>query len=265
MWPFCLGTLPWFFFVILSLQIPILGASVLASLGNPRAGRSDRCPTRSLQLGLSKLKRLLTSMCRWPLPHVFRSFNNDLECFSAIRSLYIISPEWAGPVSLCPPWPISSPVHSPMLLVSSRTSTLLHVGPWHHFPYDLDKGTCRPRFNIFCPSPRSFTPSWSLDHLESCSLRVLSFVGLHDVLTRCLMNFTRKSPCWGVRKSDGVPKHKVHEQDSQGLRNGDKESPKACTRLKSCESLFTCPRTAFYRETNGLLHYENTLESKEYS
>jgi hypothetical protein len=73
----------------------------------------------------------------------------------------------------------------------------------------------------------------------------LSFVGLHDVLTRCLMNFTRKSPCCGVRKSDGVPKHKVHEQDSQELRNGDKESPKACTRLKSCESLYTCPRTPF--------------------
>jgi hypothetical protein len=116
-------------------------------------------------------------MCRRPLPHVSRSFNNDLECFSAIRSLFIISPEWARPVGLGPPWPISSPVHSPLLLVSSRTSTLLHVGPWHHFPCGLDKGTCRPRFNIFCPSPRSFTPScfrpwtvWSHVHFVSCLL-----------------------------------------------------------------------------------------------
>jgi hypothetical protein len=46
---------------------------------------------------------------------------------------------------------------------------------------------------------------------------------------------------------------------------GDKESPRDCSRLKSCESLYTCPRTPFYRETKGLLHSENTLESKEYS
>jgi hypothetical protein len=45
----------------------------------------------------------------------------------------------------------------------------------------------------------------------------------------------------------------------------DKESPKDCSRLKSCESLYTCPRTLFYKETKGLLHSENTLESKEYS
>jgi hypothetical protein len=46
---------------------------------------------------------------------------------------------------------------------------------------------------------------------------------------------------------------------------GDKESLKDCSRLKSCESLYTCPHAPFYRETNGLLHSENTLESKEYS
>jgi hypothetical protein len=46
---------------------------------------------------------------------------------------------------------------------------------------------------------------------------------------------------------------------------GDKESPKDCSRLKNCESLYTCPRAPFYRETKGLLHSENTLESKEYS
>jgi hypothetical protein len=34
---------------------------------------------------------------------------------------------------------------------------------------------------------------------------------------------------------------------------------------KECESPYTCPRTAFYRETNGLLHSENTLELEEYS
>jgi hypothetical protein len=33
---------------------------------------------------------------------------------------------------------------------------------------------------------------------------------------------------------------------------GDKESPKDCSSLKSCESFYTCPRAPFYRETKGL-------------
>jgi hypothetical protein len=62
--------------------------------------------------------------------------------------------------------------------------------------------------------------------------------------------------CWGVRKIGGNPR-------TLGLRNrrnnwiqsaihesqGDKESPKDCSRLKSCEPLYTCPRAPFYRET----------------
>jgi hypothetical protein len=72
--------------------------------------------------------------------------------------------------------------------------------------------------------------------------------------------------CWGVRKSEGVPEHKRRGQKhASHERQGDKESPKACTRLKSCESLYTCHRDPFYRETKELLHSENTLESKEYS
>jgi hypothetical protein len=46
---------------------------------------------------------------------------------------------------------------------------------------------------------------------------------------------------------------------------GDKESPQVRSRLKSCESFYMCPRAPFYRETKGLLHSENTLESMEYS
>jgi hypothetical protein len=46
---------------------------------------------------------------------------------------------------------------------------------------------------------------------------------------------------------------------------GDKESPKDCSRLKSCECFYMCPRAPFYREMKGLLHSENTLEPKEYS
>jgi hypothetical protein len=72
--------------------------------------------------------------------------------------------------------------------------------------------------------------------------------------------------CWGVRKSEGVPEHEsregrcvIHE------RQWDKESPKVCTCLKSCEPLYISPCAPFYRETKGLLHSENTLESREYS
>jgi hypothetical protein len=45
----------------------------------------------------------------------------------------------------------------------------------------------------------------------------------------------------------------------------DKESPKNCSYLKSCESPYTCPHAPFYKETKGLLHSDNTLELKEYS
>jgi hypothetical protein len=34
----------------------------------------------------------------------------------------------------------------------------------------------------------------SSGHLESCSSRVLTLVGLHDLLPKCLVNLSRKSP-----------------------------------------------------------------------
>jgi hypothetical protein len=68
---------------------------------------------------------------------------------------------------------------------------------------------------------------------------------------------------------DKTPEHKrgkyatVQVRSTVGER-GDKESSKDCSCIKSCESLYTCPRAPFYRETKRLLHSENTLESKEY-
>jgi hypothetical protein len=64
-----------------------------------------------------------------------------------------------------------------------------------------------------------------------------------------------ESPNIGVR----------HEHMKVTKIKGDKESLKACTRLKSCESLYTCPRAPFYTEIIGLLQYEITLESRKYS
>jgi hypothetical protein len=69
-------------------------------------------------------------------------------------------------------------------------------------------------------------------------------------------------------KSDGVPEHRSSEHwshKSRKLRKGDKESPKVYTHLKSCESLYTCPRAPFIGRRRDFLHSENTLESREYS
>jgi hypothetical protein len=70
----------------------------------------------------------------------------------------------------------------------------------------------------------------------------------------------------GIRKSDGVPEHKISEQAhvSHEERRGQTISESLYS-LKSCESLYTCPCAPFYRETKGLLHSETTLESREYS
>jgi hypothetical protein len=50
----------------------------------------------------------------------------------------------------------------------------------------------------------------------------------------------------GVRKLKGIPKHESYETTCAiHERQGDKESPKVCTRFKSCVSLYTCPRAPF--------------------
>jgi hypothetical protein len=47
--------------------------------------------------------------------------------------------------------------------------------------------------------------------------------------------------CWGSQKSKGIPEHKSFEQEHKSREElGDKESPKACPHLKSCESLYMC-------------------------
>jgi hypothetical protein len=47
--------------------------------------------------------------------------------------------------------------------------------------------------------------------------------------------------CRGSKKSEGIPEHESLEREHKSRKElGDKESPKVCTRLKSCESLYTC-------------------------
>jgi hypothetical protein len=81
---------------------------------------------------------------------------------------------WRGPTGLGPPQPDLRPPSSVMLLMSSGTFTLLHVGPWCQFLRGLDRAHCFASFNIFCLGPRSFLPSqlgawatWSHVHFMS--------------------------------------------------------------------------------------------------
>jgi hypothetical protein len=102
--------------------------------------------------------------------------------------------------------------------------------------------------------------------LVSAFVSLLIFLMLQVKVKMIVQTYLRPLICWGVRKSEGVTKHKSREQKhTSHERQGDKESLKACTRLKSCGSLYMCPRAPYYRETKGLLHSEITLESKEYS
>jgi hypothetical protein len=48
------------------------------------------------------------------------------------------------------------------------------------------------------------------------------------------------------------PNTRITNESAQVTKDGEKESPKACTHLKSCESFYTCPRAPFYRKTKGL-------------
>jgi hypothetical protein len=87
----------------------------------------------------------------------------------------------------------------------------------------------------------------------------------------CFSAETQCAPMLGVSENpDEILEHKRRMYTNVQVRiandaRGDKESPKDCSCLKSCESLYTCPHTPFYRETKGLLHSESTLESKGYS
>jgi hypothetical protein len=107
---------------------------------------------------------------------------------------------------------------------------------------------------------------WTWEEVHYCIVQHCSWIEKVEMLSWWGFDLPRKSA--GVRKSDEVPKHKSQIHESQELRKGDKEdkeSPKACTRLKSRESFYTCPRAPFYRETKRLLHSKNTLKTKEYS
>jgi hypothetical protein len=105
-------------------------------------------------------------------------------------------PEWARPVGPGPFRPDSAPVCS--LAASHMIPNLcaLACGPLTSFPsrFRLESLPCKLRCFLVESLKTSTLTLRSLGHLESCSSHVLTCKGLHDLLLKCLVNLSRKSP-----------------------------------------------------------------------
>jgi hypothetical protein len=88
--------------------------------------------------------------------------------------------------------PVSSPVASPVIPYLCA----LACGPLTSFPSQLrlESLLCKLRCFLIESLKTSMLTLWSSGHLESCSSRVLTLVGLHDLLPKWLVNLSRKSP-----------------------------------------------------------------------
>jgi hypothetical protein len=105
-------------------------------------------------------------------------------------------PEWAGPVGLGPIRPGSVPVSSPVASRVIPYLCALACGPLTLFPsrLRLESLLCKLRCFLVESLKTCMLTLQSSGHLESCSSRVLTLVGLHDLLPKCLVNLSRKSP-----------------------------------------------------------------------
>jgi hypothetical protein len=94
------------------------------------------------------------------------------------------------------PRPISAPVSSPVASRVIPYLCALACGPLTLFPSRLRLESLPSKLRRFLvESLKTCTLTLrSSGHLESCSSRVLTCDGLHDLLLKCLMNLSRKSP-----------------------------------------------------------------------
>jgi hypothetical protein len=105
-------------------------------------------------------------------------------------------PEWASPVGPGPFRPGSAPVSSPVASCMIPYLCALACGPLTSFPSWLRLESLLCKLHCFLvESLKTCTLTLqSSGHLESCSSRVLTLVGLHDLPPRYLVNLSRKSP-----------------------------------------------------------------------
>jgi hypothetical protein len=104
-------------------------------------------------------------------------------------------PEWAGPASPGPFRPGSALVSSPVASHVIPYLCALACGPLTLFPsrLRLESLLCKLRCFLVESLKTCTLTLRSLGHLESCSSRVMTCDGLHDLLLKCLMNLSRKS------------------------------------------------------------------------
>jgi hypothetical protein len=67
-----------------------------------------------------------------------------------------LAPDWAGPAGLGPLQPSRLPPSPVLVPESSRSLPLLHVGPYHQFPSELDEAPCPLRFGTFLTGSSEF-------------------------------------------------------------------------------------------------------------
>jgi hypothetical protein len=106
---------------------------------------------------------------------------------------------WADPNRPAGPgpfWAGSGPSSSPIASRVIPYLCALACGPLMSFPsrLRLESLLCKLRCFLVESLKTCTLTLRSSGHLESCSLRVLTLVGLHDLLPKCLVNLSRKSP-----------------------------------------------------------------------
>jgi hypothetical protein len=106
---------------------------------------------------------------------------------------------WAGrprPASPGLLQPGSTSVSSPVASRVIPYSCALACGPLTSFPsrLRLESLLCKLRYFLVESLKICTLTLRSSGYLESCSSRVLTLVGLHDLLPKCLVNLSRKSP-----------------------------------------------------------------------
>jgi hypothetical protein len=104
-------------------------------------------------------------------------------------------PEWAGPAGPGPFRPGSAPVCSPVASRVIPYLCALACRPLTSLPsrFRLESLPCKLRYFLVESLKTCTLTLRSSGHLESCSSRVLTCDGLHDLLLKCLVNLSRKS------------------------------------------------------------------------
>jgi hypothetical protein len=141
-----------------------------------------------------KCKSLIISLFLtwyWTVIHLYVTICMKLDPGMHI-GLHLVFFGKTGVTAWAHPGPVRGLLRPVLLLASSRSSPLLHVGPCLS---ELDEAPCFARFSTFLARSSEFFifSGLVLGLLESCSLHCLTCTGLQGLVMRCLMNLSQKS------------------------------------------------------------------------